>query len=351
MPSATIIAKIQIKSGFPVPRRPGSRWFPPLKKGGQGGFTALVQFERGNMDYQIRTTAFKWLEEQVILYGDLLPRSILEKGFLFNGRRITLVGPQGIWKPRAFELPLSITTVAGGPYDDALSPQGLLIYRYRGKDPGHRDNVGLREAMRRNVPLIYFLGIEQGKYLAEWPVFIVEDRPEALTFFVAIDERSLITKSRDKNSNDTLYVSDGGAEYRRGYVTAQAIARLHQRAFRARVLTAYRQQCAFCRLRHPQLLDAAHIIPDREKGGEPVIPNGLSLCKIHHAAFDSNFIGVSPDFRIIVREDILQEFDGPMLRHGIQQMHKQKIILPGNKAHWPDRERLEIRFKKFEEVS
>jgi len=40
-----------------------------------------------------------------------------------------------------------------------------------------------------------------------------------------------------------------------------------------------------------------------------------------------------------------------MLKHGLQEMHKQKIILPAKKAHWPDRERLEIRFKKFKEAS
>ena len=302
------------------------------------------------MDSQIRTAAFKWLEEQVLLHGDLLPRTILEQGFFFNGQRITLVGPQGIWKPKVLELPLSITTVVNSPYPDTILMEGLLEYHYRSSGPYHRDNVGLREAMRRNVPLIYFLGIEPGKYLVEWPVFIVEDIQQAGVFRVLIDEKSLVVNSQRGASGEASYVSEESADYRRRYVTSQAIARLHQRVFRARVLTAYREKCAFCRLRHPQLLDAAHIIPDKEEGGEPVIPNGLSLCKIHHAAFDSNFIGVNPDYQIIVREDILQEFDGPMLRHGIQQMHEQKIILPGNRSNWPDRERLEVRFNKFKEV-
>ena len=302
------------------------------------------------MDFQIRTAAFKWLEKQVLLHGDLLPRTILEQGFFFNGQRITLVGPQGIWKPKVLELPLSITTVVNGPYNDTILMEGLLEYRYRGTDPDHRDNNGFREAMRRNIPLVYFLGIEPGKYLAEWPVFIAEDLPQALTFRVLIDEKSVVESYREGKPDEALYAFDEAVDYRRRYVTNQAMARLHQRAFRARVLTAYREQCAFCRLRHPQLLDAAHIIPDKEVGGEPVIPNGLSLCKIHHAAFDSNFIGVNPDYQIIVREDILQEFDGPMLRHGIQQMHEQKIILPGYISNWPDRERLEVRFIKFKEV-
>ncbi|MFY9115339.1 MAG: HNH endonuclease [Dethiobacteria bacterium] len=302
------------------------------------------------MDIQIRMAAFKWLEEQVLLHGDLLPRAILEQGFFFNGQRITLVGPQGIWKPKVLELPLSITTIVNGPYKDTILMKGLLEYRYRGTDPNHRDNAGLREVMGRNIPLVYFLGVEPGKYLAEWPVFIVEDLPLALTFRVLIDEKSLVENYRESKLGEALYGFKKTADYRRRYVTNQAIARLHQRVFRARVLTAYQEQCAFCRLRHPQLLDAAHIIPDKEEGGEPIIPNGLSLCKIHHAAFDSNFIGVNPDYQIIVREDILQELDGPMLRHGIQQMHEQKIILPDNRPNWPDRERLEIRFNKFKEV-
>ena len=302
------------------------------------------------MDFQIRMAAFKWLEEQVMLHGDLLPRTALEKGFYFEGQRITLVGPQGIWKPKALELPLSITTVAGGPYDDAVSSRGFLKYRYRGRDVNHRDNVGLRETMRNRTPLIYFLGIEPGRYLAEWPVFIVGDLPNELTFHVLIGEKSTVDHHRGAEPGVASQLFDEAAEYRREYITGQAMSRLHQRVFRARVLTAYQEQCAFCRLRHAELLDAAHIVPDKEKGGEPVIPNGLSLCKIHHAAFDSNIIGVNPDYQIIIREDILHEIDGPMLKHGIQQLHQQKIILPGKKTNWPDRERLEERFTKFKDV-
>lgn len=294
-------------------------------------------------DHQIRIAAFNWLEQQNKIYGDVLPRDVLSKGFDYFGRRITLIGPQGIWKPAVMELPLSITTVVGSPYSDSLSEDGLLVYKYRGTDPYHRDNVGLREVMKRKVPLIYFLGIEKGKYIAEWPVFIVYDHPNKLEFLINIEEENVVKNMR----NNEVLVSEASASYMRGYFTAKAMFRLHQRAFRARVLMAYKEQCAFCRLRHRQLLDAAHIIPDKEQGGDPVIPNGLSLCKIHHAAFDNYFVAVTPEFKIIVREDILKESDGPMLRYGIQQMHQQKIILPGHKKHWPDRDRLEERFKRF----
>src|ERR1041384_3036364 len=84
---------------------------------------------------------------------------------------------------------------------------------------------------------------------------------------------------------------------------------LISRAFRERVLEAYRYQCSFCRLRHEQLLDAAHIIGDTEAQGEPVVRNGLSLCKLHHAAFDNHFVGLRPDYVLEVRPDILRERD------------------------------------------
>ena len=75
------------------------------------------------------------------------------------------------------EYPLTITTAPEGPYDDAFGKDGYLLYRYRGTDPNHRDNVGLREAYRNRIPLIYFHGVIPGKYLAVWPVYIIFDKP------------------------------------------------------------------------------------------------------------------------------------------------------------------------------
>ncbi|MGH7627862.1 MAG: HNH endonuclease, partial [Gemmatimonadales bacterium] len=80
--------------------------------------------------------------------------------------------------------------------------------------------------------------------------------------------------------------------------------RLHQERFRFSVLSAYGKQCAMCRLRHVPLLDAAHIIPDREERGLPEVPNGLALCRIHHGAYDVHILGVDPDYRVHVRTDV-----------------------------------------------
>ncbi|MDF1500081.1 MAG: HNH endonuclease [Anaerolineales bacterium] len=82
-------------------------------------------------------------------------------------------------------------------------------------------------------------------------------------------------------------------------------------------------------MRHRQLLDAAHIIPDVEARGDPTVSNGLALCKLHHAAFDSFMIGISPDCEVFVWENILHEVDGPILVHSLQGWHGQAILLPG----------------------
>lgn len=123
--------------------------------------------------------------------------------------------------------------------------------------------------------------------------------------------------------------------------------RLHQPVFRAQVLGAYQCSCAMCRLRHVELLDAAHIIPDGKERDTPIVPNGLALCSIHHRAFDANVLGLRPDMTIAVRRDILHEIDGPMLKHGLQAMDGVTLTLPRQRAQHPDKERVEERYEEF----
>ena len=301
------------------------------------------------MDEQIRLAAFKWLEKQIALHGYYLPRNLLTQGFDFQGHRITMLGRQGIWKPKIMDYPISIMTDPDSHYNDTWIGDDLILYSYQGEDPNSWDNLALFKAMENRVPLVYFYKAEVGKYLAEWPIYITNANPTELKFTISMEDQNIIQKS-NKLDHGNMEFADAEAEYRRRYSTKKAIIRLHQGKFRVRVLSAYQEQCVFCRLRHQQLLDAAHIIPDTENGGEPVVPNGLSLCKIHHAAFDNNLLGLNPDYKIIVREDILEEIDGPMLKYGIQEMHNREIFMPTKRKHRPDRERIEMRFKRFKEA-
>lgn len=301
-------------------------------------------------DTRVRAAAFAWLSDQVARHGDVLPRNVLAEGFMLDGVRVPLLGPQGIFKPQVLqEVPLSITTAPRGPYDDSFGPDELLRYRYRGTDRNHHDNRSLRFAMERRLPLVYFHGVVPGKYLATWPVFVVDDDPARLAFTVAVDDAEHVGLSGIADAS-SLAMGDAAETARRAYVTSAVRVRLHQRAFRERVLEAYRRQCAFCRLRHEELLDAAHIVPDTEPGGEPVVRNGLSLCALHHAAFDRYFIGVRPDLVIEVREDLLRERDGPTLLHAIQGLHRTRILAPGRPEFRPGRELLEVRYERFRQA-
>ena len=286
---------------------------------------------------------FHWLENQSALYEDVFPRAVLAKGFIFDGTQIPLVSPRGIFRPRQLSYPLSITSAPLGPYDDSFDQSGFLIYKYRGTDPNYSDNVSLRKSMIDRIPLVYFHGIVPGKYLATWPVYIVNDDPDDLSVRVAVDDKNALNQLEAT----TTYAQDDLVDARRRYITASIKYRLHQKAFRERVIYAYHNQCAFCRLKHQELLDAAHILPDNDPDGLPTINNGISLCKIHHAAFDKLFIGIRPDYIIEVRTDILKESDGPMLLHGIQELHGKGIIKPSLRDNWPSEEFLDRRYQLF----
>ena len=310
----------------------------------------MSESPKTELDIEIRLAAFEWLSQRTDILGDVLPRSVLAKGFEVRGTRIPLLGPQGIFKPKILpEIPLSITTAPKGPYDDSFAPDGFLLYKYRGLNPHHHENVGLRKAFIQKKPLIYFHGIVPGKYLTIWPVFIVADMPDKLTFRVAVDDMTYIGKMKDVIYGNEM-VHDSEAEARRAYITYGVRHRLHQRGFREQVLSAYKEQCALCRLHHRALLDAAHIIPDNEPGGQPIVKNGIALCKLHHAAFDNFFFGIRPDFVVEVRGDILEETDGPMLRHGLQGLHKIKMLIPRKPDLRPDPDLLERRWERFEKV-
>ena len=299
------------------------------------------------MDHEIRLAAFEWLKTQTLVHGYVLDWNLLIKGFSFKGNKVSLVQMPGIWTPNIMKLPISIRTTPGSQYNDSFGDT-YIKYSFRGKNPKHRDNLLLNEVMNSDVPipLIYFFGISKGKYLATWPVYIVNSDPDKLMYTVAVDDFNYIS-----NTGIDLLQEKAENYARREYYTTLVKTRAFQGRFRQRVLEAYRNQCAICQLKHAELLDAAHIIPDSKEGGEPIVSNGLSLCKIHHAAFDKHILGITPDYTIKLREDILREIDGPMLKYGLQALENNKIILPSHMNDRPDRDRLERRYLEFLDAS
>jgi putative restriction endonuclease len=295
-------------------------------------------------EWRARFAAFELLRELGAQQVELT-RSSLSRGFDLDGVRVPLLGPQGIWSPAGFRVPLSISTIPSGPYSDHVDRESnRLRYAYRGTDPAHRDNVGLRRAQSQRVPLIYFYRTDPGHYLATYPVYVVDDDRNALMFSVAVDEAWVLEGAVPSASE----LAD--TPLRREYATRTVRHRLFQAEFRRRVVDAYRQRCALCSLRHRELLDAAHITADSD-AGDPIVSNGLALCKLHHAAFDGFFFAITPDYRVVVRPSILTESDGPMLVVGLQHIDGALIQLPARDDQRPDRDRLAARYEAFVRAS
>jgi putative restriction endonuclease len=254
-----------------------------------------------------------------------------------SGERIRLVDPGrgGIWNPSDQPATLSIITSPDGPYADRELHGGLLRYSYQSGPVGGK-NLKLRQAKELGLPVLMFRKVAKGTYMPVYPVFVVDDDPEAREFTLAPDAALIGIGERTLSPVERVYAE------------RLVKQRIHQRAFRAQVLLAYGDKCAICRLKHTDLLDAAHIIPDGQPQGDPVVPNGLSLCKIHHAAFDRRLLGIRPDLTLHVRADVLEEVDGWMLKGGIQAVHNTRLeIIPGRKADRPDADRLEVRYQEF----
>lgn len=304
------------------------------------------------LDEELRAALFARVQLLRDRYGGRMPRDELSAGITIRGERIPIWNYQkGIFKPAALGkagAALTIQTSAESPYEDAHDADaGQFVYKYRGTDPAHPDNVALRNAMYAQRPLLYLVAVDPGVYDAIFPVYVTGDDPSRLQFTLVADEAQALVGAGasvgvEVNDADPLMT-----QARRGYVTRAVMQRLHQQHFRRIVLHAYREQCAICRLRHAELLDAAHILEDRDPRGEPLITNGLGLCKIHHSAYDANIVGIDADALVHVRRDILDEIDGPMLRHGLQEVNGAKLILPRQLEHRPNRDFLAERFDRF----
>lgn len=283
---------------------------------------------------------------------DHLTANELKPGFVFNGERIPLVNPQrGIFKPQQMRFLLSIKTVFPKPggkvwYDDQREVHRQIFegdetvdYAFMGQNRDAADNRWLREAFENGIPIIYFLGIAPGRYQAILPTFVLGWDANALKARVTFGMPDQESISLPENVLE------------RRYALRAVKQRLHQASFREAVIAAYNGRCALSGLPEPLLLDAAHIVADKdERFGQPTVPNGIPLSKIHHAAFDAHLIGIDADYRLHVSDRLLGQNDGPMLE-ALKRLNGDTIHLPNRDKDRPDRDRLALRFERYKAVA
>ncbi len=294
-------------------------------------------------DDDVRSACFAALDVLQAKWGTDVPYAALLEGFNFRGRRVPFLSRGfGIYRSREAQRGPAALSVNSSfkqdRYHDEQTPDGVL-YRYQGDDPENYFNRWLRSAHLLDVPIVYFVGSRPNHYQPIYPTYVQEDDPGRL--------RVLLTFGKMRGPYDErepVHIPDA---IERRYVVREVKQRIHQAQFRGAVLPAYEDRCAICRLREVRLLDAAHIVGDAEQAGEPVVSNGLSLCSIHHRAFDEDLVGVAPDLRVHVSSRLLDDEDGPML-DVLKGFHGTTIDTPAKRLWRPDPNRLETRFARFQ---
>jgi putative restriction endonuclease len=228
------------------------------------------------------------------------------------------------------------------PYDDVIDLQSRsILYHYRAGSENQPDNVALRAAHELQAPLIYFLGIDPGQYQVVAPVFVADDDRGAGMVLLEVGLRSADARGEGIVSSEDA----------RRYRLSEVLQRYHQARFRRDVLHAYRTRCAVCTLKHPELIQASHIVRDADETGIAAVVNGIALCAIHHLAYDRNLLGIDPGGVVHIHQRLLDDEDGPMLREGIQGFHGATILRPVRPEHHPAPERLAARFTEFESAA
>ncbi len=112
--------------------------------------------------------------------------------------------------------------------------------------------------------------------------------------------------------------------------------------FRKAIMRLYKYTCAVCRLcivtmDGESATEAAHIIPFHISQKDDV-RNGISLCKLHHWAFDTGLISLSKTYKVVVSRLLVEQ--GPM-EWRLSKLRDNPIMLPEHDQLYPAQHALE----------
>lgn len=297
-----------------------------------------------DVNAQIRAAAGLAIQQMIRDNGDnVFPWADIQRGFQVEGQRILFATrAAGIFKPKELtdNAALSIKTVTpsrtgrSAPYDDGELENGMVSYQLQRNGEASVFNQHLLEACKRQVPLIYLRGLKDGLYEVFYPVF-VEDCSFQSGFARVVFEQTPPEAAHNRVAEVPVQYSYGMRK-----------SRLHQRAFRQRVLAAYGLRCALTSLPLVDLLEAAHIVGDSE-GGLASVQNGIAMSTFHHTAYESNLMGIDPDGKIILSDQVRATRDGPMFSQGLLGIEGQSMRFPTYAGHRPNRDFLARKFEAF----
>jgi len=94
-----------------------------------------------------------------------------------------------------------------------------------------------------------------------------------------------------------------------------------------------------------ELIEAAHIVPHSHEKGTDEIGNGISLCALHHTAYDRSLIYFDTDFNILINTTKMEYLEKVGLDSGFRKFQAlafDKIQLPTNHTLRPNVENINL---------
>jgi putative restriction endonuclease len=231
-------------------------------------------------------------------------------------------------------------------YDDERVADDRTWYDY---SPKPERNDWLRECMDDRLPLLYFLQVKPKpgvEYLVFAPVEVIDDDSARERFLLDLNPSELYEGREELDVEPVPERLHRVFERRCG--VSEVRTRLFQAHFRREVLGAYGRRCSVCSLKESPLLDGAHLVPDREELGAPRVRNGLSLCALHHRAFDRDLLGITPELTVHVFRDRLEAPEEEPTRV-VTRFHERELRLPDREDARPDPELVEVRWEAARE--
>lgn len=234
----------------------------------------------------------------------------------------------GVVIPPGFDMPVSLTLSPsdfGTSLAHYIDDAGMFQYPDEQRGRTAKADQGLLSALEARVPLVVFAPMGESTYQAVFPVYVHRYLHRDQVFEL-------------DTSGAYLPLRTGFApEYERRWTVGTTRQRLHQPVFRRDVLQAYNSQCAVCGLGIAGLLDAAHIVPDRNEHGIASVINGIALCKNHHAAFDGGLLAVAEDLTIHVSDRIMNSGPDEAVDRILRDYDGHKLaVIPDVEAWRPD---------------
>lgn len=122
--------------------------------------------------------------------------------------------------------------------------------------------------------------------------------------------------------------------------------RVNQKFFRDAVLAAYLNRCCITGLSNTSLLEACHIsgwADDIKNRTNP--KNGLCMNPLFHRAYDKFLISVTPDYSIIVSEQLLEAVNDEYFCAYLHKIQGRSIIMPEKFS--PDKDLLAQHYEQY----